>query len=213
MSLFDYALFVDASIKDLYISKGINWGFWEIGYEEYVEKSLARVPSYDVIFLGNEYSLHRSKLGHMLRGLNCKVGIYGSWKSVKPDGENMYDFADADALYRNAKIVISDAQYPQCIAYVSNRLFQALHAGAFVLQQKMQGMTKYLGLEEGVHLATWDDIDDIPGKVAFWLGRDAERLAIAKVGKEHNDLHYSFAARVTELNRIIAPKLVKIAPK
>ena len=203
MSLFDKALFVEASIKDIMP----NWGWWEIGYEEYEKKPLDDVPAYDVIFLGNEYSLHRTSMGHILREMNCKVGIYGSWKSIRPDGSNMYDFADADALYRKAKIVISDAQYPQCVGYVSNRLFQALYAGAFVLQQHINEMDEYVDITDGVHVATWDKIEDIPAKVDYWLSHPEERERIALAGHTKAVKDFSFTSRVKELNAIIKPIL------
>ena len=53
--------------------------------------------------------------------------------------------------------------------YVSNRIFEALAAGAFLLHQEVPGLDELLGLEDGVHYVAWTDFDDLHHKVQYWL--------------------------------------------
>jgi spore maturation protein CgeB len=183
---------------------GIRSAFWEIGYEDYTELPLDPVDTYDVVFMGNEYSAKRTLLGHILRNLkDVRVGLYGEWKSVTSNGKNQYDFRDADYIYRCSKIAISDNQYPNAIGYISNRIFQSMRAGSFILQQKTQEMESLLGIVDGVHLATWDTLEDLPSKIQYWLDRPDERRAIAEAGKEKCLRDFSFRARVSELEKIL----------
>jgi spore maturation protein CgeB len=147
-------------------------------------------------------------MGERLRKrTDLKVGLFGSWPShIKADGATLYDFVAGDTLYRSSKIAIGDSGFPEAIGYVSNRLFQALHAGAFLLQQNIPGMEEFLGLENGVHLVTWEDQAHLEAQIDYWLdpARDSERRAIAAQGKRFVDLNHSFDVRVKELLQMLA---------
>jgi spore maturation protein CgeB len=210
MRLFDLATFVTGSVAEDYEEIGINYHYWQIGYEEYTPIPSNQLPStkYDVVFLGNCYSPQRSKMGERLRRRSqWKVGLFGSWPShIGKDGINQYDFAAGDAIYRSSKIAIGDNGFPKSIGYASNRLFQALHSGAFLLHQEIPMMKEFLGLENGVHLVTWEDLNHLEAQIEYWLdpARDRERRAIAEQGKRFVDLNHSFDVRVAELLEMLA---------
>jgi glycosyltransferase involved in cell wall biosynthesis len=204
MSLFHIATFVTTFMKKQYNDRGINWKYWQIGYEDVQNPAdgfpRADTKAHDVLLLGNGYHPERIRLGEMLlqlKGIN--TGIYGTWpKYVKTQGMNIYDFAAGMRLYKNCKIAISDS-YKNAPGFVSNRLFQAMHAGAFVLQQRIDDMEKLVGFEDGKHLVIWDTFDDLKEKIVYWLDHDNERKIISNAGQAEVAKNHSFDARVREL--------------
>ena len=207
MKLFDVATFVTAEVAIEYELKGINFRYWQIGYEDYIPQVLNQTQRdrYDVLFMGNCYNPIRTQMGQMLRyHKNWKTGLFGFWPShLKADGNTQYDFAEGDALYRSSKIAIGDNLFPNSIGYVSNRLFQALHAGAFLLQQRIPNMEEFLGLQDGKHLVIWDDLEDLEYKISVYLPEEAERRKISEEGKRFVDKNHSFRNRVEELHRFL----------
>ena len=205
MKQFDIASFVSADIRKYYN----NWMYWQIGYETSKAVPDLNTPKHDVLFLGNEYSEKRKHMGTLLRSMKgVNVGLYGDWKSVRSDGVNLYDFNAGQKLYKNCKVALGDCQWRESIGYVSNRILQCLYSGAFMLQQSFKGMEKYTGLRNGVHLVTWEDYDELPELIRYWLKHEKEREKIAKAGKIFVTEHHSFDVRVEEL----FSKLVKISP-
>jgi glycosyltransferase involved in cell wall biosynthesis len=208
IKLFDIACFVCEDIREEYESYGINFQYWQIGFEEYISVSSDKIErnKYDTIFLGNCYNPIRQRMGEIFRKhKEWKTGLYGEWPShIKADGVNQYNFIDGDKLYRSSKIAIGDNLYPVSVAYISNRIFQCLHSGVFLLQQRFQGMEEVLGLIDGKHLVIWEDLDDLQEKITEWLPKENERYSIGHSGKEFVDTHHSFRNRVDELDKMIA---------
>lgn len=205
MMLYDACGFVTTMVGKVYDKVGINWFYWQIGYEEADTSKIAWVPSFDVLFLGNGYSNNRLQLARNLRILERKlgitVGIYGSWdKSIMSEGQNLYNFDEGAALYEKCKIAIGDNQWGnEAVGFVSNRLFQAMAAGAFMLHQRVPGLEELLGLKDKVDLSFWDDFDDLEKKIQFWLEHERFRKAVAASGKRKVHLYHSFDHRVKEL--------------
>ncbi len=198
---FDLCGLVTTAIKPEYNRAGVKWFYWQIGYEEEINPNKYNMPSYDVVFLANAYSQPRENLAQELNSMaNVDVGIYGSWpKSVGAKGQTLYDFDAGYDLYRKCKIAIGDSQWPHAAGFVSNRLFQAMAAGAFVLHQQFSGMEELLGLRDGEHLVTWRTIQELKDQIIYWLPRNFERKSIAKSGQDYVLKHHSFDARVDEL--------------
>lgn len=206
MHEFDVASFVCADIKRKYN----NWMYWQIGYEITTAVPDKTTPKHDVLFLGNEYSDKRKKFGNILKKMKgVNVGIYGDWQTIKVNGMNLYNFDEGQRLYKNCKIALGDCQWRESVGYVSNRILQCLYSGTFMLQQDFKGMEKYTGLKNGVHLITWENMEEIPELVKYWMKHEDKRLKIAKAGQEYVIKHHSFDVRVDELFK----KLKSISPR
>lgn len=204
----DLMTVVNADVLPEYAKRGIAAAFWEIGFEP-VPDTLPAMPKHDVLFLGSSYSPARAKLGKFLKELPHNVGIYGyNWGELG-SGSTLYDFAAGAALYRNCKIAIGDNQY-QDKAFVSNRLFEALANGAFLLHQRIPDLEAHTGLVEGVHYVSWTDLDDLRGKIAHYLTKAGakERAKIAKAGEKFVRERHSFDARVKQLFEELLPNIV-----
>lgn len=200
---------INAKVLPEYAALGIRAAYWQIGYKDPVG-DLPDMPSYDVLFQGNCYNRHRDALVKTLRTTFIEnlqrpsVGIYGNCPSA--DGNTHYDFAAQRSLYRNAKIVVGDT-FPNTRAFVSNRLFQALSAGAFMLQQVSVDLDDFTGLQDGVHYVSWTDLTDLREKIAYWLPREEERARIARQGCAFVRANFSYDAQVRKLFNDLLPML------
>lgn len=209
----DLQLTVNADVLPVYAAAGVHAAYWQIGFEPVREAHLPKVNQHDVVFLANCYSDERRELGAALRALDgVDAGIYGrGWPDGWAAGECLYDFAKGRALYREAVVAIGDNQWGDR-GFVSNRLFEALAAGALVLHQVVPGLEALTGLRDGVHYIAWHDIDDLRDKLTTWLHGDLRELVneIAGDGRDFVCTHHSFDARVRQLFEDILPQVKEV---
>lgn len=202
----DMQLVVNADPLPVYASEGINAAYWQIGYED-AGSVLPEVAAHDVVFLGNCYNKQRRDIEKALQGTGLNIGLYGqAWN--QPAGDCLYDFATGAALYQNAKIGVGDT-FPGTTAFVSNRVFQALAAGAFLLQQHSHQLEAFTGLRAGEHYIEWTTPEDLAAKVRYWASDEnaLERKRIAALGQQFVLEHFSFDAQVRKLFTEILPRL------
>lgn len=181
-----------------------------MAYEPIDETALPRVAAHDVVWLANGYTPARKALGELLRAMQgVNVGLYGTGWRV-PNGNTTYNFAAGAALYRQAKIALGDNQYPEQRGFVSNRIFEALANGAFLLHQRVDGLEELTGLKAGVHYVEWTTPQDLQQKIRWWLNpkHTRERRLIAEAGEQFVRERHSFDARVHELFEHILPEVV-----
>jgi glycosyltransferase involved in cell wall biosynthesis len=211
MQMFDLATFVTLDVQDAYDAAGIKWAYWQIGYEKPLSVQPYTLPKiYDVVFLGNSHYHFRNRLAEVLRGMqDIKFGLYGKWPaSYRPDGENLYDFDAGHRLYLSSKITISDGRpshydVRKQARWVSNRLYQAMYAGCFVLQQRFDGIEEMLGFKDGVDFVLYDDTEKLPDIIRYWLANDEVRMKIADNGRRKCTRDDSFVRRVQQLTAMI----------
>lgn len=199
----DLQLVSNGSVLPTYEQAGIKAAYWPFGYET-PNRPLPDVPSYDVVFLGNAYSEFKQRLGALIQSLPYNIGLYGSgWNGAQ--GDCNYDFTYGEALYKNAKIAISDNEFPDYVGYMSNRPFQILAAGgALCLQQRVKDMEKLTGLRAGYEVAEFDTLDNLPAVVDYWM-RDPDNLRaqIAGQGQAFVKANHSFDVRIAELMAMV----------
>ncbi len=199
---------VNAKVLPVYKAEHIPAAYWQIYYKEPIYP-LPEMPTYDVLWQGN-WQEHRGDLFdvlYFLRHEGYNVGVYGN--DQRANGNTHYDFAAQAALYANATITIGDT-FPNTEAFVSNRVFQALGAGAFLLQQVSRNLEQYTGLIDGVHYVAWTDVSDMAAKIDWWSQPDrAEmRAQIAAAGQAFIRENYSAAAQVRKLLADIIPTVL-----
>ena len=207
----DLQLTVNADTLPVYAAHDIPATYWQVGFEPVDYQHLPRMQSHDVVFLANCYSDTRKQLGGALRSMKgIDVGLYGrSWQWG--NGDTTYQFAPSAALCQNAKICIGDNQYGQR-GFVSNRIFETLAAGGFLLHQVVPGLEDLTGLQDGVHYVSWTDLNDLQGKIRYWLktSQQDQRQQIAAAGRAFAQARHSFDARVKQLLTEIIPSLEPI---
>ena len=208
----DLQLVVNAAPLNYYAEHGFNAAYWQIGIERPLTK-LPKMPQHDIVFLANNNGMpSRHRLIDYLRGLRGEfdVGIYGSgWNDAS--GENLYDFATAEALYKSAKVAIGDSPYPDTLGFVSNRFFQIMASGgAILLQEHMEQLDDYnSGIIKGVHYMMWNGNDELDKFIRHYLEETDERKIIAKTAYEWVHQFGTFEARLTELFDGETPLLTK----
>jgi glycosyltransferase involved in cell wall biosynthesis len=213
LRLVDLQTTVNAQVLEDYQRLGICAAYWQIYFKEAIQP-LPIVPSYEILWQGNCYNAQRDALINTLRGIRLpdtrkpKLGLYGNCRGS--NGNTHYRFDEQAALYKSATITIGDT-FPGGKAYVSNRLFQCLGNGGFLLQQRSDGLQEYTGLTPGIHYIQWDDLPDLEKKIAEWLNpaRGAERTAIAHAGMEFVRANFSAGAQVRKLFFDLLPLISK----
>ncbi len=148
---------------------------------------------YEVSFVGS-FSPLREKLLCALAAAGINLAIYGEsvWKSnpsLQPYYRNTARYMqDLNTIYNNS-IVNLDLPYgePQPPDYVSNRLFDCLAAGAFMLTHSRPALNEHFEAEH--ELATYetgtngDLATELVKSVKYYLVQDVDRLALAARGR------------------------------
>lgn len=192
----DLQLVVNATPLEWYKQSGVNAAYWQIGYEDVPDELLPDMPTHDVVWLASLYNENRRNLDKMLKEFDYALCQPGDGTAT------LYDFGKAKAIYRNAKIAISNNDYPDKSAFVSNRLFQELAAGnAVVFQQTIPLLQDFTGLIPGKHYVEWHTNDELPSLIRYYLDpkHEAERRAIADAGTAFVRANHSFDKRVADL--------------
>lgn len=205
----DLQLTVNANVLPIYAHHGIPAAYWQVSFEPVDYDHLPAVPPHDVVFLANCYSDNRRALGQALQSMpGVNVGLYGrGWQWG--NGECTYNFPVSTALNASAKIVIGDNQFPDQKGFVSNRIFETLASGGFLLHQTIPGLRELTGITPGVHFVEWRDVEELQKQIRHWLQPryDEERRAIAASGRAFvHDMH-NFNRRIEELFRLIQEKV------
>lgn len=202
---------INAKVLPEYQRLGIRAAYWQIGFKD-PAAPVPEMPPYEVLWQGNCYNKARDDLLAALRSIRLpgqrhpRLGVYGNCPGA--DGNTHYNFAAQRGLYQTATITVGDT-YPGTRAFVSNRLFQALSAGAFLLQQRSEGLEAFTGLQAGVHYAEWTDLPDLKRKVVYWLdeARAGERAQIAVAGRDYVRANFSYPAQVRKLFADLLPMI------
>lgn len=197
----DVQLVVNAACLDTYAHAGVNANLWMHSFEIIDENNLPDVPEYDVVFLGNCRTDARRQLEGILRSLPYRVGIFGSGWTMGEQGVNQYDFMTGYALYKKAKLTISDNDIPDTVSYLSDRPFQAMNAGCMVLQQWLPELA-----DTGIGTDDWlifGELSELPGVIEELLDSPTFRQRIAANGQREVREHHSFDVRVEQLIELL----------
>lgn len=202
-------LVVDYAVIDRYADLGITARYWQVAPETpNITSALETVPYYDVLFMGAGYSPARRELITYLHGLKSKglkVGLYGVNypKGITPNGQTYYDFETSQALMSKAGVVIGAMEFQDTDGYVSNRFFEALQAGAVLLQQRIKNGYERLGIIDALHCQYWDEIADLDRLIPFLLERKEFARALRMCGKHFVRTEHTQEIRATQLLKIV----------
>jgi glycosyltransferase involved in cell wall biosynthesis len=205
----DLQLTKEASVANIYAERGVRWAYWQQAIES-VDK-LPDVTQHDAVCLANVYPQggRREKFLEIERRLDAdriNFGRYGEGWAIS-NGNNHYDYATGEALYKKAKLAISDT-YPNTVGFCSNRVMQCMAAGgAVILLEESPGLFKYTGLRAGSHYIKWSSVEELHVLIKEWLSDDkAEaRQRLAENAQKHVLARFTGAALVRELFNEILP--------
>ncbi len=152
--------------------------------------------AYELLFVGNSRHVYRQILKDLLP-TEHHLTVYGrQWKEfpVYPYVVKKYlDNKKVGQAYHDAKILLNDhwadmRQY----GIISNRIFDALACGAFVISDDMPEISEVFGDA----VVTYTDREDLKQKIDYYLGADEERKHKAQLGRQLVRAEHTFAKRV-----------------
>lgn len=153
----------------------------------------------EILFVGVTRGVYREIIRDILK-TNHDVSIYGMGWEEYIDKKYIKDqFIPNDELhkyYSSCKILLNDHwEEMRDEDFPSNRLFDALACGTFVISDKIPSADT---LFEG-SIVTYDDVDDLNEKVDYYLTHEDERIKLAEKGKKIVLENHTFDNRVQEI--------------
>jgi spore maturation protein CgeB len=82
------------------------------------------------------------------------------------------------------------------------RTFEAAGVGVFQIADDLPGTRQWF--TPGETIVTYTDADDLRAKVAYYLGHNAEREAVARRAREHVYSQHTYAQRMARVETLIA---------
>lgn len=107
-------------------------------------------------------------------------------------------FEECAEIYRKSRIVFNTA----AVDDINMRCFEATATGSFLLTEYVPTLKECF--EDGVHLATFKDMDEAIEKAKYYLEHEDEREKIAKAGMEHTLENHTFKHRAERILQCIA---------
>ena len=165
-------------------------------------------PAHELLFVGNSRGVRRPILD-ALAATSHDLAVYGTgWTATLLEPRRLRgDWVPNDQLnryYSSAAIVLSDHwQDMREEGFVSNRVFDALACGAFVISDDVPGMDD--AFDRAV--VTWGEGDDLDSLVEHYLSRPEERRALAERGRLAVLARHTFASRVDTIVAAVEPLL------
>ncbi|HZP68449.1 MAG TPA: glycosyltransferase [Pseudolabrys sp.] len=144
------------------------------------------VPSsdciYDVSFIGNIYGERRAWIDG-LRGRGVKVAVFGHGSEGGVVGAS-----EIPEIYRKSRISLNFSGSGRHLAglrlvrsrQIKARVFEVPGAGGALLTQAAEGLSDYFRL--GEEIDTFDSLDELAGKVSFYLANPQARDRMARSG-------------------------------
>jgi spore maturation protein CgeB len=161
----------------------------------------------DVVFVGNSRGVMRNAVQWSIdRGL--ALSVYGSgWDDRIPDALVIAEYVPNERLaatYRGASIVLND-HWPGMAAagFISNRVFDALAAGGFVLSDPVAGLEDVFGDTVPIYR----DAEELERLVERYREHPDERAELAARGRAIVAEEHSFARRARQFIDLVTPYL------
>lgn len=157
----------------------------------------------DILFVGVTRGVYRQIIKDILK-TDFNVSIYGmGWEKYVDEKYIKGQFIPNDELhkyYSSCKILLNDHwDDMRDEDFPSNRLFDALACGAFVISDKIPSADTLF--EKSI--VTYESIDDLNEKLNYYLTHEDERFRIAEKGKKIVLEKHTFDKRVCEILSVL----------
>lgn len=147
----------------------------------------------EIVFTGSIY-------GERALFVKALKELYGPRFRVVNDafGRRLYDLAASTKVFVAPK-------YPQDNFYWSNRIYQILGSGGFLIHPKLDGLADE-GFIDGENIVLYRNGRELREKIDYYLEHDDEREKIRKAGHKHVTENYTYSKRVKDFLDIINDK-------
>lgn len=200
----DYVFTADGSHDAWFAEQGINhrWMPPAVNAEScYRAQPDARLYRQPIVFVGSWQGYHGEHAWRqtLVQGLRRHYGprlfgLYPRGRAVRQHQLNV--------LYATARVVVGDTlRLPGCHHYWSDRLYETLGRGGFMLFPYVEGIDEHVTDGEHVILYEPDDgLDALTDRIDYWLHRPhAERDEIQQAAYEHVLANHTYRHRVEAL--------------
>ncbi len=162
---------------------------------------------HELLFVGNSRKVFRKIIKDILPTKHS-LAIYGSnWdklvdasliKGTHINNNELYEY------YASADILLNDHwEDMKEKGFISNRIFDALASGAFMISDNIVGIEAVLGDA----IVTYTDADDLKEKIDFYLSHPEERLKKSKKGINIVTKEHTFTVRAKQFSDTIQSML------
>ncbi len=204
-NLFDYVFFASERMKreigpKIYPSSGV---LMQCTDPSIMTSDENRDKKYELLFVGNSRRVYRQILKDLLP-TEFQLSVFGRhWEEYPVQEYVVNDYIDNNEVaqaYHDAKILLND-HWDDMIQYgiISNRIFDALSAGAFVISDYMPEIEE---LFEGA-VVTYQGKEDLNQKITYYLQHEEVRDEKATHGKEIVRNGHTFANRVEKIVNVM----------
>ena len=203
--LFDYVFFASEYMKEMYDGKlDVPMDVMPQCTDPDVMKSVDSADKkYELLFVGNSRRVYRRILKDLLP-TDHKLTVYGRhWEEFPVQEYVVQAYIDNNVVgqaYHDAKILLND-HWDDMRDYgiISNRIFDALAAKAFVISDNVKGLEDVLG----DCVVTYDTRQDLKEKIDYYMEHDKEREEKAKRGQEIVLAKHTFSNRVDKMLSVL----------
>lgn len=202
---YDYVFFASERMKEklgnqIQPESGVLMQCMDPRVMQYVDKE---EKEYELLFVGNSRGVYRQILRDLLP-TEHKLTVYGwQWDAFPVKQYVVADHIPNEQVgqaYHDAKILLND-HWDDMKEYgiISNRIFDALAVGAFVISDEVTG------LEELFHgaVVTYRDKADLAEKIDYYLEHETERKEKATIGQELVQNQHTFDNRVDKMIQVL----------
>lgn len=198
----------DPRSAEVFAARGINhhWLSPAVVTDEAVPGVYREQYDYDVVFVGSkDYHKEWPWRPKMIDYLSQRYGE--RFFRFNSDTTGFIRNQELNDLYASAKIVVGDTlELPDHINYWSDRYFETIGRGGFLIAPKVPGLEKFLTDSEHyigyLHphpgLSTAKALDRLGEKIDFWLAHPGERALIQTAGHAHVRTNHTYRRRLSE---------------
>lgn len=185
----DYVFTTDGGNQDKFKKYGVNHQCIRQGIFEPQAILGHAKPEYrfDVAFVGTENKHHQFRTE-----LTTFLEKNYDFKWVGREDPNLFRGLDLNDFYATVKIVIGDSVPSK--QYWSNRLYETLGRGGFIIFPEIEGIT-----EEYPMLPTYKNLDDLKDKINYWLAHDIERTKLQLKMFDFTRNNYTYKIRCQQI--------------
>jgi len=155
-----------------------------------------------LLFVGNSRNIYRKILKDLLP-TDYNLAVYGRhWKKLIPKKYIRGEYLQNDLLYKHygsADILLNDHwDDMREKGFVSNRIFDGLACGAFIITDKVNGMGE---LEKYVEI--YETVKELKEKIEFYLANPSKRVLKAEKNMEYIRENHTFKQRAKQISSSI----------
>lgn len=202
---FDYVFFASDKLKskmgaDIQCESGV---VMQCTDAEVMKAQVHVDKKYDLLFVGNSRHVYRQILKDLLPTEHKLTVIGRHWEEYPVQEYVVQPFISNDEVgqaYHDAKILLNDHwDDMKEQGVISNRIYDALAVGAFVVSDYMPEIEEYFGDT----VVTYADKEDLKEKIDYYMQHEEERMDKARRGQEIVLREHTFANRIEKMIQVM----------